>query len=151
MRAYSALDAVVISAAARYLASWLSTVPPERLAEWARNREDLVARIPSQFDLPNVGLSRPLLVRYLRHSVDEDWYEALRLQLSRYLPVHAALLGLEEVRPWYLRQMEALRCRLVAHFSDEVSADVSRSEDCSGPRIGWAYSRGDGTNLLARN
>lgn len=131
MRAFSALDAVLISAAARYLASWLATVPPETLAEWVRSGEDLAARFPRDLTLPNLGLTRGMLARYLRTSVDEDWYEALRLELGRYLPVHAAMLGLEQARPWYHQQMNKVREVLLERL---VAADAVHT--CEQPTFG---------------
>lgn len=124
MRTFSALDAVAIAAAARYLSAWLSTVPPETLAEWIRRREDVAARIPPVFRLPDLPWTRTMVARYLRHSVDEDWYEALRLELGRTLPVHAAMLGLEGARSWYVAQLEAVRHRILAQLeaTDHVAA-----------------------------
>jgi hypothetical protein len=110
--AVSGLHVLVANWAARALVGWLQQVPPEQLRDWIRADADLSEELPIGFGLPNIGLTRVAMVKLLE-GIGEADYEAIRLRLAAHLPLHAAMLGLEEAYPWYIRTMEGLRLRLL--------------------------------------
>jgi len=120
-RSISGLQVLAVNWAARALASWLQQVPPEQLRDWIRGDVDLSAELPIGFQIPNFGLTRAAMTRFLE-GVGQPMYEAIRLRLAADLPLHAAMLGLPEAYPWYVRTMESLRLRLV----DELKGGASR-------------------------
>jgi hypothetical protein len=123
----------------------LSHLTPEQVAQWVRDDTDAVSLTPDRLDLPRLPFARPAALAAARAMTTEAWHyillvvdraagpvceaEARRAGtaqaaaeapvVARRLRTIAALLRDRRAFPWYCRQMEAFRSRILRQLGAE--------------------------------
>lgn len=113
---FSVVEVGIIGLAGKWLTMYLQGVPPEELKAMIKRNEDLAAKLPDSYSLPGNWLSRSLLMGHLRR-MDGRTYDAILNNIEATLPIHAAMLKLPPVWPWYCKNMDALRDKLISDLS----------------------------------
>jgi hypothetical protein len=139
-----AASKVVCNLAARELGRFLAQHDLADVARWAKAREDLAARLPADFEVPLAGIQRHLALAAVRRMGErapdgscpawdlilQNLHDAAAttafgarqagqpevLATARKLQAMAALLGRQDVRPWYYENMDRLRQRVLARL-----------------------------------
>jgi hypothetical protein len=126
----SPLDAMAANVVAKNLAMYLGQFSPQDVAVWCKSNKDMAAEIACPLTIPNFGVARSVVRRYLT-SVDNRFFEAVRIRISQALPVHAALLGKDSVWPWYAQNMIRVRDRLLADLDAVNTGEGAKTHDRS--------------------